>query len=69
MGDVLYTVSEVAKLLKVNKDTVYKLHKTGLLKMMKLGSLKVRKATLEAFLEQYDGMDLTDPTNIKEVTP
>ena len=34
---------------------------------MKLGSLKVRKQTLELFLEKYDGMDLTDLNNISEL--
>ena len=34
---------------------------------MKLGSLKVRKQTLESFLEKYEGMDLTDLDNITEL--
>lgn len=67
MQDVLYTVSEVAELLKTTKDYVYKLQKAGLLKFMKLGRLKVRKKTLDEFLEKYDGMDLSDPFNVKEV--
>ena len=67
MQDVLYTVSEVAELLKTTKDYVYKLQKSGLLKFMKLGRLKVRKKTLDEFLEKYDGKDITDPFNVKEV--
>lgn len=67
MTDMLYTVPEVAEILKSNTDYVYKLQRSGLLKFMKMGRWKCRKATLEEFLEKYDGMDLTDPFNIKEV--
>lgn len=67
MPDMLYTVQEVADILKTNENYVYKLHKAGLLKLIKLGRLKCRKSTLEAFLEKYEGMDLTDPFNVKEV--
>lgn len=67
MEEMLYTVPEVAEILKTNVDSVYKLQRAGLLKFMKLGRLKCRKATLEAFLEQYDGFDITDPENIQEL--
>ena len=66
MTDMLYTVPEVAEILKSNTDYVYKLQRSGLLKFMKMGRWKCRKATLEEFLAKYDGMDLTDPFNIKE---
>ena len=62
-NDLLLTVPEVAKALKVNTDYVYKLKDAGLLKFMKLGRLKCRASNLEDFLEKYDGMDLTDPFN------
>lgn len=64
---ILYTVSETAKLLKTNPDYVHKLRKSGRLPFLKLGSYKVRKETLEEFLKNYEGMDLTDPFNIKEL--
>lgn len=67
MSEMLYTVKEVAEILKTNVAYVYKLKNVGLLKFMKLGSIKCRKSTLEAFLEKYDGMDLTDPGNIVEL--
>lgn len=67
MQDVIYTVPEVAKLLKVNQDYVHKLRKAGLLKFLKLGSFKVRKVELDNFLAKYEGMDLTDPFNIKDL--
>ena len=65
MEDMLYTVQEVAQILKTNTDYVYRLHRAGLLRFLKLGRLKCRKATLEAFLAKYDGHDITDPENIK----
>lgn len=67
MADRLYTVKEAAEILSTSENTIYKLHKAGLLKFMKLGHLKIRKVTLEAFLEQYDGMDVNDPNDIREV--
>lgn len=67
MEEMLYTVSEVAKILKTNTAYVYKLHKSGKLKFLKIGSLKCRKSTLEAFLAKYDGMDISDPNNITEI--
>lgn len=67
MEDMLYTVPEVAQILKINVDAVYKLQKSGLLRFMKLGRLKCRKSTLEDFLEKYDGLDITDPFNVKKI--
>lgn len=68
MQDMLYTVPEVAKILKTNVNFVYRLQNAGLLRFMKLGRLKCRKATLEEFLAKYDGMDISDPDNIKALT-
>lgn len=65
MDDVLYTVSEVAQILKTNTDYVYRLQRAGLLRFLKIGRLKCRKSTLEAFMERFEGMDITDPENIK----
>lgn len=67
MEDMVLTVQEVADILKTNVDYVYKLHRAGILKFLKVGRLKCRKKTLEEFLEKYDGMDVTDPFNIKDV--
>lgn len=65
--DVLYTVKEVAELLKTNIDYVHKLRKAGLLPFLKIGQYKVRKQSLELFLEKYEGKDLTDPFDVKEL--
>ncbi len=67
MEDMLFTVPEVAKILKTNVDYVYSLQRAGLLKFMKIGRLKCRKSTLEAFLERFDGLDISDPFNVRKV--
>lgn len=67
MPDVLYTVKEVAELLKTNIDYVHKLRKAGLLPFLKIGQYKVRKQSLELFLKRYEGKDLTDPFDVKEL--
>lgn len=65
--EVLFTVKEVSELLKCNVDYVHKLRKSGLLPFLKLGSYKCRKQAIEDFLEKYEGKDLSDPFNIKEL--
>jgi excisionase family DNA binding protein len=67
MEDVLYTVAEVAKLIKTNPAYVYELIKADLLPTLKLGSYKIRRTTLLEFLEKYEGKDLTDPNNIVDL--
>ena len=62
--DELYTVKEVAGKLKVNVHKVYDLIYAGLLPALKLGSIKIRKESLDEFLMKYDGKDLTDINNI-----
>ena len=67
MEDMLYTVPEVAEILKTNVDYVYKLQKAGIIRFMKIGRLKCRKATLEQFLEKYDGYDISNPFDIQQM--
>lgn len=67
MPELLYTVKDVAKLLKTNEDYVRKLIKKGYLKAMVLGRLKVRASALEEFLAKYEGYDVTDVDNIKKM--
>ncbi|MCL2798008.1 MAG: helix-turn-helix domain-containing protein [Firmicutes bacterium] len=66
--NMLYTVKEVAAILKTNIDYIHKLRKAGLLRFLKLGQFKVRKETLEEFLQKFDGYDLTDPLNVIPIT-
>lgn len=48
---MLYTVTEVAKMLKVNRNFVYKLIKDGELEAVRIGSIKVRKEALNRYIE------------------
>ena len=66
--DELYTAKEVSKILKVNVHKVYDLIRAGLLPALKLGSIKIRKASLNEFLKKYEGMDLTDLDNVCNLT-
>lgn len=68
MEKVIYTVKEAAALLKTNVDYVHRLRKAGLLPFIKLGSYKIRKEALDEFLAKYEGYDLTDPEQIKELS-
>ena len=67
MEDVLYTVKETAKLLKTNPTYVYKLIKAGYLPVLKLGSVKIRRAALLKFLETFEGQDMTDPYHVHKL--
>ena len=63
----IYTVAETAKMLHVNRSKVYELIGAGLLPALKLGSLKILESSLDAFLEKYNGYDLSDFDNICEL--
>lgn len=67
MVDYLYTVDEIAKILKVNKNTVYDLIRNNHLIGLKLGRIKVTKFELIRFLKDNNGKDLTDLEDIKEL--
>lgn len=68
MGDdLLFTVPEVAEILKINNNKVYDLFKAGLLTPLKLGRYKVSRSELIAFVEAYKGKDLTDLNNVKDI--
>lgn len=60
MSEELLSVREVAKILRTNVDYVYRLKNSGLLKFMKIGSLKVRRSELDRFIRECEGYDLTD---------
>ena len=65
---LLYTVAEVSVLLHTNKAYIYSLISAGLLPVLKLGSYKVRRASLDKFLADFEGKDLTDPKNIASIS-
>lgn len=54
----LYTVPEVAKVLKTNRERVYKLINTGELPYILLGSKKIRGMDLERYI---NGIPQADP--------
>lgn len=65
--ELLYTVREVSKLLKVNVNFVYKLINKKLLPCLILGSKKVYRKDLIKFIEKHRNKDLTDLDNIKDI--
>ena len=68
MNDKLvYTVHEVSSILHSSPNYIYELIRKGYLPAIKLGSLKVLKTTLERFLIQNEGKDLSDLNNIRKV--
>ena len=64
---LIYTVQEVASILHSSPNYIYELIRKGYLPAIKLGSLKVLKTTLERFLIQNEGKDLSDLNNIGKV--
>ena len=66
-SDILLTVKQVSEILKTNVDYVYKLKDSGLLPFIKIGKYKVLRTTLIEFLMKYQGKDITDPYEIKEL--
>lgn len=63
---LIYTVQEVAGILHSSPNYIYSLIEKGYLPAIKLGSLKVLKSTLERFLIENEGNDLSDINNIKK---
>jgi len=64
---ILYTVKEVSELIHTNQAYVYSLIKAGLLPVLKLGSYKIRRESLNNFLADYEGKDLTNPNNVAAI--
>ena len=61
---IIYSVPEVAEILKTNKSYVYKLIKSGSLPCIKIGHIKIRHEALASFLEKAEGFDYTNPYNV-----
>lgn len=64
---MLYTVKEVSEILKCNVDYVHRLRKSGVLPFIKLGHYKVTKESLDDFLRDWNGWDLTNPYSPKRL--
>lgn len=68
MSEVLiYTVQEVAKILHSSPNYIYSLIDKWYLPAIKLGSIKILKSTLEKFLLENEGKDLSNINNIKKI--
>ena len=62
------TVQQVAKILKVNKNTVYDLIGAKLLRAVKLGSTKVATIAVEDFIREMDAGLIEYDTVTKKAT-
>ena len=67
-GRVVYSVKEISQLLNTNAALIYRFIELGLLPAIKLGSLRVRKQALDQFLVDYEGLDLSNPEEIRRIT-
>lgn len=64
---MVYTVKDVAVILHTSPNYIYELIENGFLPAIKLGSIKILKTTLEKFLIENEGNDLSDPKNLKKL--
>ena len=64
---LIYTVQEVAEILHSSPNYIYLLIERGYLPAIKLGSMKILKSTLEKFLIENEGNDLSDINNVKKI--
>ena len=67
-GRVVYSVKEISQLLHTNAALIYRFIELGLLPAIKLGSMRVRKQALDQFLVDYEGLDLSNPEEIRRIT-
>jgi len=64
---IIYTVKEIAKILHTSPNYIYKLIDKGYLPAIRLGGIKVLKSSLDKFLEENEGNDLSDVNDIKKL--
>lgn len=57
----------MAEILHSSPNYIYSLIEKGYLPAIKLGSIKILKSTLERFLIENEGNDLSDINNIKKI--
>ena len=67
MEPVVYTISEVGELLKVNRNSIYELLKKNVIRGLKLGNLKITSTELINFLEENKVKELSNLEDIKEL--
>lgn len=60
----LYTVAEIAEILKVNKNAVYELINSGELPAIKgLGRIKISEEAFYNYIKKIEGTEDEDETN------
>ena len=64
---IIFTVKEVSEIRHSSPNYIYSLIEKGYLPAIKLGSMKILKSTLERFLIENEGNDLSDINNIKKI--
>ena len=50
----IYTVKEVMNILKVSKNTIYRIIENGELKTFKAGSIRIRESALKEYIEAQE---------------
>lgn len=63
----LYSVKDVANIMKVDVHYVYNLINKGKLPALKLKSYRIREEALNDFLKSCEGYDLSDLDNIQKL--
>ena len=64
---MLYTVSEVATLLKVNRNFVYDEIKKGNLEAVRIGSIKVKKESLIKYINSKADTSFSIPSIVTSI--
>ena len=65
---LVYTVAETSEVLGITKERVYKLIHNGILKGFKCGRMSVSVFAIQDFLKNYEGVDISNPENIKQIS-
>ena len=66
---LIYTAKEAAKIIHCSPNYIYELIEEGYLPAIKLGSIKILRTTLEQFLIENEGCDLSDINSVRKVKP
>ena len=64
---LLYSVPEFAKLLGIGETLASAIVNSGLIQYLNLGGRKIRRESVEKFLDEYDGYDLSNLSNIRPI--
>lgn len=65
--DMVYTVEEVATIMRASKQYVYTLINANQIRVLKISHTRIRKSELERFFRDNEGKDLTNPNEPKDI--